>query len=107
MGDRSDALAIVAAMLPLNPQIISPVVKRNEPVTGKLPFFENLADRLSEFVHGRTGDSELGPLGLRSWLQRSYGHGRSPRQSGQRGRGQVAGKRIETSRNWTACPDAL
>ena len=68
------------------------------------------------------------------------GHERSPRRSGQRGRGQgrcdagrltehpqsivksgpdppwgvggrqgegAAGKRIETSRNWTACPDAL
>jgi hypothetical protein len=38
VGDRPNALA---AMLLGNPQIIGPVVKRNMPVTEKLPFFEN------------------------------------------------------------------
>jgi hypothetical protein len=64
MRNRTNALAIVAAVFPVNPQIIGAFVKRHMPLTGKLPFFKNLADRLCEVMHGRTGDTEPGPLGL-------------------------------------------
>lgn len=68
MRNGSNALAAVAAVLPVNPQIVRAFVKRHIPVTGKLPFFKNLADRLSEVIHGRAGDTEPGPLGLGSRL---------------------------------------
>src|SRR5437016_3823767 len=64
MRNGPNTLAIVAAVLPVNPQIIGAFVKRYMPVTGKLPFFKNLADRLCKVMHGRARDAKPGPLGL-------------------------------------------